>query len=84
MKAKNIPFNREAALRRMVQAKGRFYDSAEYVLKSQLGRADPSPQKAAYFSTEVAKQEAPKHSGLAGKPSRFQSGGAADDDDDDD
>jgi len=84
MKAKGMPFNREAALRRMVQAKGRFYDSAEYILKAQLGKTDSQPQKTAYFDTEVTKQEAPKHSSLAGRPSRFQTGGQADDDDDDD
>eukprot|EP00768_Dysnectes_brevis_P002745 gnl/Dysnectes_brevis/201_a230_9352.p1 GENE.gnl/Dysnectes_brevis/201_a230_9352~~gnl/Dysnectes_brevis/201_a230_9352.p1 ORF type:complete len:122 (-),score=9.76 gnl/Dysnectes_brevis/201_a230_9352:66-431(-) len=46
-KKRHIPFNRAALLRRIAQSKGRFYDSAEYVLKN--GWPGSVPKRTAYF-----------------------------------
>lgn len=76
-KAAGLPFNRAALLRRIAQSKGRFYDSAEFILKSESSSAQPS----AYFNTDIAKEQTrPAVQG----GSRFQKAAAADDDDDDD
>lgn len=77
-KAKGLPFNRAALLRRIAQSKGRFYDSAEYILKNGEG---PAGQKTAYFNTEVGKHEEKPMATATNKGSRFAAQQADDDDD---
>ncbi|EET00003.1 hypothetical protein QR46_3339 [Giardia duodenalis assemblage B] len=77
-KKAGIPFNRAAALRRIAQSKGRFYDSAEFILKQGRGETQPS----AYFNKEITKESAGKPNQPAAGGSRFAAKAPQDDDDD--
>ncbi|ESU35429.1 hypothetical protein GL50803_005258 [Giardia duodenalis] len=79
-KKAGVPFNRAAALRRIAQSKGRFYDSAEFILKQGRGETQPS----AYFNKDITKETAGKPNPPAAGGSRFAAKTSQDEDDNDD
>ncbi|KAH0571257.1 hypothetical protein SS50377_27558 [Spironucleus salmonicida] len=53
-KDKGLPFNRAALLRRIATNKGRYYDSAEFVLKNGFPQQNQKHEQIAYFQQNLS------------------------------